>query len=90
MQPRGGLISVQALRAELIRTVIDVVNHVVLYIANKISFDEYYKIKKYIVFLPSFLFTVVGIETMHNLWHEVFHPGSGVEESFAFIPLAVR
>jgi hypothetical protein len=86
---QGIVISVHALRAELIRTAIDFVNHVVLYIANKISFDQYYSIKKYIVFVPSFLFTAVGIETMGNLWHEVFHGLGNGEESFAIIPLVV-
>lgn len=58
----------EVLRSELLRSSIDAVNHIMLYFANKISFDEYFCLKKYIIFIPAVLFTVSGIDTFNHVF----------------------
>ncbi len=53
------------LQSELIRTMIDTINHCCLFTANKITFDQFLGIKKYLVFIPSVFFTISGLETLN-------------------------
>lgn len=77
------------LRAELIRTAIDFVNHLALFTANKLSFEEAPRLKKYIVFLPAFFFSFFGCSTLHEVYLEAF-TGPHVEVvAQSWVPLAV-
>ena len=91
MRLQGKLKRTQALRAELMRTCVDTANHVMLYIANKLSVTKYRNYKKYIVFIPAVLFTCFGIETLQNVYTE-FLTGEKTADhmDFSFIPLAVK
>ena len=80
---------VEALRSELLRSSVDAINHVMLYFANKIGFDEYFSLKKYIIFIPAVLFTISGIDTFNHLFHS-FSTGEVISEipTLSLIPLA--
>ena len=69
---------------------IDSVNHVCLYTANKITFEQAMGIKKYLVFIPSLFFTISGIETLNEVF-EYFLKESQVEHlhDFSLIPIGV-
>lgn len=78
------------LRAELFRTIIDSCNHLVLYIANKISFKYFFGIKKGLVFIPALFFTFSGYETFKHIYDSI-SSGLGVSEipEYSMIPLLV-
>lgn len=45
----------------------DVLNHIVLYVANRMHFGQWRNAKKYIVFVPAVLFTFFGFSTFHEI-----------------------
>jgi zinc transporter 9 len=88
--PQQGLLKrVEALRSELSRSSVDAINHVMLYFANKITFDEYFSLKKYIILIPAVLFTLSGIDTFSHLY-QAYLSGQTISEipSLSLIPLA--
>lgn len=89
MRRRGDLTSQHVLRAELIRTVIDFANHICLFFANKLSFGEYYDLKKYIVFVPAFFFTFFGGATLWEVYREVVSGPHLELVDQSWVPLAV-
>lgn len=78
------------MRAELIRTGLDFLNHVLLYVTNKMSFGQYYNAKKFIIFIPSILFTVFGFHTLTEAYHSVISSAPLEETATSIIPLLVR
>ncbi len=79
-----------ALRSELFRPIVDSINHVMLFVANKISFDQYFRVKKYIIFIPAVLFTCSGVDTFVHVFKS-FSNGMVISDlpPFSFIPLLV-
>lgn len=77
------------LRAELLRTTIDAINHVLLYFANKAHFGQMYNLKKHVVFVPALLFIVFGVDTLHEVYHGIMHPQVDLPAAASWIPLLV-
>lgn len=77
------------MRAELIRTSLDVFNHVLLYVTNRMSFGQYYNAKKFIIFIPSVLFFISGCSTLLEAYHSAIAEHSSELASVSLIPLIV-
>ena len=73
----------------MIRSVLDIVNHVILYVCNKISFGDYYNIKKYIVFMPAIFFVGSGFHTLSSAYSTFYYPVHEAPVAFSWIPIAV-
>lgn len=87
----GKIIRQEALSAELTRTMLDTLNHLLLYITNKFQLRSVPNLRKGIFLIPPILFMSSGVTTLYELSKVLGKGGTVAGElpGLSLIPIAV-